>query len=197
MPTSTLPPMYSHFGAPGEETVQPPLAGVLPSVPKPLPITEDPKQGIVASDDGVPTWVTEHSGINSEWKSLMARYVAHHFVNYADPIQVASGTSLNSFMDAVIERQLDSLRTRKKGLDLVIITSNLQVVAKALARRPISVCRLSLTGGTYQGSLDSLPVIMRRAQWLPCGFSILGPCFLVQPLSRFATIYLSVLPLPR
>lgn len=98
-----------------------------------------------------PTWVAQHMVHRPEWKLAMARFVAHHFVNYADVIQVGSGTSLNVLMDAIIERQ----RTDNISLDLVVLTSNLQVVAKA-SQASDQQMQIILTGGTLQSSLDAL-----------------------------------------
>jgi DeoR/GlpR family transcriptional regulator of sugar metabolism len=106
---------------------------------------------VVPDEPGRPTWVTQHSGVHRDWKAVMARYAAHHLVNYGDVVQLGSGTSLNALMDAIIERQ----RTERTGLDLVVLTSNLQVVAKA-SRATDQPMQIILTGGTLQASLDSL-----------------------------------------
>lgn len=104
-----------------------------------------------------PSWVTHNSAVGVEWKKAIARYAATHIIGYGDVLQLASGTTLNYLMDEIIETQA----TRNTCLDLIILTSNLQVLAKgrdALYRNPSAFgnTQIILTGGMLSFALDSL-----------------------------------------
>jgi DeoR/GlpR family transcriptional regulator of sugar metabolism len=104
-----------------------------------------------------PGWVTECSQRSPQWKHALNRHAATHLIEYGDVIQVASGTTFNDLMDTIVEDQIRST----KPLDLIVLTSNLQVMAKgrdAQAREPrlFSSMQIVLTGGALQGSLESL-----------------------------------------
>ncbi len=97
-----------------------------------------------------PSWVSEHTEMARDWKTAAAHHAAFHLIEYGDVIQIGSGTTLNVLMDEIIERQ-----RKAPPLDLVILTSNLQVVAKNSRARGQRM-QIILTGGTLEPSLDSL-----------------------------------------
>lgn len=102
-------------------------------------------------------WVTECSRLAPEWKHALAHHAATHLIGYGDVIQLGSGTTFNCLMDKIIERQVKS----KKAFDLIVLTSNLQVLAKgrdAQTTNPsiFGTMQIVLTGGALQTSLDSL-----------------------------------------
>jgi DeoR/GlpR family transcriptional regulator of sugar metabolism len=106
---------------------------------------------------GPPAWVTRCSTFAPEWKRIIAGYAATHLMKYGDVAQMGSGTSFNSLMDKIIERACET----GEVLDLIILTSNLQVLAKgreAQLKYPhlFSTMQIILTGGAFQTSLDSL-----------------------------------------
>lgn len=102
-------------------------------------------------------WVTTSSGRQPKSKLAIAQYAAGHLIEYGDVIQLGSGTTLNALMDKIIERQLE----QKKALDLIILTSNLQVLSRASEAQSneqslLGTMQIILTGGALQPSLDSL-----------------------------------------
>jgi DeoR/GlpR family transcriptional regulator of sugar metabolism len=104
-----------------------------------------------------PAWVKQCSTFAPEWKRAIAEYSAIHLIDYGDVIQLGSGTTFNAVMDRIIERQLDT----KIALDLIILTSNLQVMAKGRDAQSkyqgiFGTMQIILTGGALQMSLDSL-----------------------------------------
>jgi DeoR/GlpR family transcriptional regulator of sugar metabolism len=103
-----------------------------------------------------PSWVTHNSEIGVEWKRAIARYAATHMIGYGDVLQLASGTTLNFLMEEIVETQAN-----QHTLDLIILTSNLQVLAKGrdtLYRNPSAFgnTQIILTGGMLSFALDSL-----------------------------------------
>jgi DeoR/GlpR family transcriptional regulator of sugar metabolism len=102
-------------------------------------------------------WVTTRSGRQPASKLAIAQYAAGHLIEYGDVIQLGSGTTLNALMDKIIERQIE----QKKALDLIILTSNLQVLSRASEAKSneqslLGTMQIILTGGALQPSLDSL-----------------------------------------
>ena len=109
-------------------------------------------QGLV-----IGAWVMESSRLAPEWKHALAHHAATHLIQYGDVIQLGSGTTFNCLMDKIIERQVRS----KKAFDLIILTTNLQVLAKGRDAQTMDpsifgTMQIVLTGGALQTSLDSL-----------------------------------------
>src|SRR5205823_2056836 len=72
-------------------------------------------------------------------------------------VQLAAGTTNMFIMDALIETQLKS----NKGLDIVIMTTSLPIIAKGREAKERHVeqlqgMQLILTGGALHGPTDSL-----------------------------------------
>jgi DeoR/GlpR family transcriptional regulator of sugar metabolism len=121
-----------------------------------------------------PTWVTYSSDVQPKLKRALAHYAAFHLIKYGNMLLIGSGTTLNSLMDEIIGRHIQE----KKAFDLIILTSNLQVMAKGrdaqlgmsrdaqsgrgksqnqpAATNLFSEMQTILTGGTLRSSLDSL-----------------------------------------
>jgi DeoR/GlpR family transcriptional regulator of sugar metabolism len=121
-----------------------------------------------------PTWVTYSSAVNPDLKRALAHYAAFHLIKYGNMLLIGSGTTLNSLMDEIIWRHI----LEKKAFDLIILTSNLQVMAKGrdaqlgtsrdaqlkitrgsdqpAVTNLFSEMQTILTGGTLRSSLDSL-----------------------------------------
>jgi DeoR/GlpR family transcriptional regulator of sugar metabolism len=104
-----------------------------------------------------PAWVKKCSRRAPDWKRVIANYAATHLIGYGDVIQLGSGTTFNALMDKVIERQL----VTEDALDLIVLTSNLQVLAKgrdaqSKDQRLFGTMQIILTGGSLNMSLDSL-----------------------------------------
>jgi DeoR/GlpR family transcriptional regulator of sugar metabolism len=111
----------------------------------------------VKSPSTVPAWVTQCSQLAPRWKQALSRHAASHLIRYGDVIQLGSGTTFNSLMDEIVDLQVKG----KKALDLIILTSNLQILAKgrdAQITDPsiFGTMQIVLTGGALQVSLDSL-----------------------------------------
>jgi DeoR/GlpR family transcriptional regulator of sugar metabolism len=93
-----------------------------------------------------------------EWKQVLAQHAATHLpLKYGQVIQIGSGTTLNYLMDEIIRVQT----AEDPALDLVIVTSNLQVFWRgrnALYDHPkqFANTQVILTGGLFHSSLDSL-----------------------------------------
>ena len=111
-----------------------------------------------SQDKGIePAWVKQCSTLAPEWKEAIAKYAAIHLIRYGDVIQVGSGTTFNALMDKIIERQLNN----KVALDLIILTSNLQVMSQGRGAQSrdqsiFGTMQIILTGGAFHMSLDSL-----------------------------------------
>jgi len=143
-----------------KSTLEPQLNGVHSTLPRPIPTS--------------PTWVTYSSEVHRELKRALAHYAAFHLIRYGNMLLIGSGTTLNSLMDEIIGRHIQE----KKAFDLIILTSNLQVMAKGrdaqlgmsrdaplgrgksqnqpAATNLFSEMQTILTGGTLRSSLDSL-----------------------------------------
>src|SRR5688572_30319364 len=120
-------------------------------------MTEDTATNPVGlGDSTVPAWLFRRISLAPQWKRALARYAATHLVKAGDVVQMASGTTLNCLMDELI-----SLQHNTGALDLLVMTTNLQVLAKgrdAHNSRPdvFGSMQIVLTGGTLHPSLDSL-----------------------------------------
>jgi len=116
-----------------------------------------------------PTWVTNCSEVYPDLKRALAHYAAFHLIKYGNMLLIGSGTTLNSLMDEIIRRHVQE----NKAFDLIILTSNLQVMAKGRdaqlgisrevqdaqeqpATNLFGEMQTILTGGTLRSSLDSL-----------------------------------------
>jgi hypothetical protein len=131
--------------APSKETIAPSIR-----------VTNMSREAYVGPGGVLGAWVTECSQRKPKWKHALAHHTATHLIQYGDVIQLGSGTTFNSLMEKIIELQ----ESRKKAYDLIILTTNLQVLAKgrdAQARDPMfSATQIVLTGGALQVSLESL-----------------------------------------
>jgi DeoR/GlpR family transcriptional regulator of sugar metabolism/ribosome-binding protein aMBF1 (putative translation factor) len=111
----------------------------------------------IADVPPAPTWVAQSTAMELEWKRAIARYAASHLIRYGDALQLGPGTTLNCLMDAIIDRQ----ESQNSALDLIILTSNLQILAKGRNAHYknssiFETMQIILTGGALQTSLDSL-----------------------------------------
>ena len=105
----------------------------------------------------LPAWVQRCSELAFEWKQALAQHVATHLLGYGMAIQVGSGTTFNYLMDEIIAIQ----RHKREPLDLIILTTNLQVMEKGRDARHADPdifhdSQIILTGGSLQLSLHSL-----------------------------------------
>ncbi|SPF36039.1 hypothetical protein SBA4_180041 [Candidatus Sulfopaludibacter sp. SbA4] len=97
------------------------------------------------------TWVARHKDMAMEWKRAIARWVANHYIRYGDVVQVGSGTQMTTFIEGIQDRQSD----KKERLDLLVLTSNLEVAPTG--RQPGKYpMRIILTGGEVLESLYCL-----------------------------------------
>jgi len=107
-------------------------------------------------DVNAPAWVVRCSNLAVDYKLALAQYSATHLIKGGTVVQMASGTTLNCLMDEIIRVQ-----NTTGPLDLLILTNNLQVLAKgrdAYNSMPgtFGTMQIVLTGGTLHPSLDSL-----------------------------------------
>jgi DeoR/GlpR family transcriptional regulator of sugar metabolism len=113
------------------------------------------------------TWIQKRSKEAVEWKSALARYSATHLVDHGDIVYIASGTQMSALMWEIVSRQAS-----KELLDLLVVTSNLQIVG--MGRQPFvndqssdpeeaarflnafQATQILVIGGVHHPSLDSL-----------------------------------------
>jgi len=103
------------------------------------------------------TWVQTRSEVAIDWKRALGKYAATHFILHGDVVQGGPGTTNVEFMDAIVARQVAT----KRGLDLIFMTTSLPVMAKGRDAKEKHVdilqgMQLILTGGAFQGPIDSL-----------------------------------------
>jgi hypothetical protein len=92
------------------------------------------------------SWVVARSQNAPEWKKALAGYASTHLIEPQQMIQIGSGTTLNSLMDAIVARQVK---------DLQILTTNLQVLTKGrTVQNALGAMNIIFTGGTLNSSLD-------------------------------------------
>jgi DeoR/GlpR family transcriptional regulator of sugar metabolism len=105
----------------------------------------------------LPAWVQMSSEVAVDWKQALARHAATHLLNYGNAVQIGSGTTFNFLMDQIVDRQ----KHKRQPLDLIILTTNLQVLEKGRDARHadpeiFNDMQIILTGGSLQLSLHSL-----------------------------------------
>jgi DeoR/GlpR family transcriptional regulator of sugar metabolism len=103
------------------------------------------------------TWNLTRSQFAIDWKRALGIHTATHFIKHGDVVQGGPGTTNVALMDAIVERQV----TMKRGLDLIFMTTSLPVMAKGRDAKEKHVeilqgMQLILTGGAFQGPIDSL-----------------------------------------
>jgi len=103
------------------------------------------------------TWVQTRSEVAIDWKRALGNHAATHFIQHGDVVQGGPGTTNVEFMDAIVARQV----TTKRGLDLIFMTTSLPVMARGRDAKEKHVdilqgMQLILTGGAFQGPIDSL-----------------------------------------
>ena len=103
------------------------------------------------------TWVQTRSGVAIDWKRAIGTFAATHFIQHGDVVQGGPGTTNVEFMGAIVARQVAT----KRGLDLIFMTTSLPVMAKGRDAKEKHVdilqgMQLILTGGAFQGPIDSL-----------------------------------------
>lgn len=103
------------------------------------------------------TWVQTRSEVAIEWKRAVSNYAATHLIKHGDVVQGGPGTTNVEFMEALVARQVAT----KRGLDLIFMTTSLPVMAKGRDAKEKHVeilqgMQLILTGGAFQGPIDSL-----------------------------------------
>ena len=110
-----------------------------------------------STEDSRPSWVQHCEKENVDWKHALGHFAATHLMKYGTVAQIGSGTTFTVLMDHIIERQTE----QKDPLDLIILTTNLQVMEKgrdAQKEHPelFNTMQIILTGGAFQLSLHSL-----------------------------------------
>lgn len=119
---------------------------------------------------GERTWIEKRSKEAVDWKSALAQYGATHLVGHGDALYVGSGTTLSQIVFEIISRQASG-----ELLDLLVITSNLQVIgmgrekpgveknsndreqeAQARFLKAFQATQIAVTGGVLNPSLDAL-----------------------------------------
>jgi DeoR/GlpR family transcriptional regulator of sugar metabolism len=103
------------------------------------------------------TWVQTRSEVAIEWKRAVSNYAATHLIQHGDVVQGGPGTTNVEFMESLVARQVAT----KRGLDLIFMTTSLPVMAKGRDAKEKHVeilqgMQLILTGGAFQGPIDSL-----------------------------------------
>jgi DeoR/GlpR family transcriptional regulator of sugar metabolism len=105
----------------------------------------------------LPAWVQRCSEVAIDWKQAIASHAATHLLRYGIAIQIGSGTTFSRLMDEIVAMQ----KRKSEPLDLVILTTNLQVLEKGRDARHadpeiFNDMQIILTGGSLQLSLHSL-----------------------------------------
>ena len=113
---------------------------------------ESPRRG-----RSITAWNDYHVKNQAGTKSVLANYVATHCVSFGQVIQMASGTTITAVMQKLIERQI----TTEMPLELVVMTTNLEIANMARAAildHPaiFATQQVLLTGGELHPSLRSL-----------------------------------------
>src|SRR5437867_4468891 len=78
-------------------------------------VAEQEKEGGLSA-----SWVQHWTGEHKDLKHALAHHAATHLIDYGAVIQVGSGTTLNYFMEQVVELQ----KVNHTPLDLMILTTN-------------------------------------------------------------------------
>jgi DeoR/GlpR family transcriptional regulator of sugar metabolism len=105
----------------------------------------------------MPAWVQMCSGVAIDWKRAISQHVVLHFIKYGMAVQMGSGTTFNILMDEIVSLQ----KRKRQPLDLIILTTNLQVLEKGRDARNahpeiFNDMQIILTGGSLHSSLHSL-----------------------------------------
>jgi len=105
----------------------------------------------------ISAWNDHHEKKQATPKAVVAQYVATHLVQFGQVIQMASGTTLTAVMNKLIERQTIT----KKPLELIIMTTNLDIAnlareASLVHPAIFATQQVLLTGGELHPSLLSL-----------------------------------------
>ena len=92
-----------------------------------------------------------------KWKRALGLHAATHLIKHGDVIQGGPGTTNVALMNELVERQIAT----KRGLDLIIMTTSLPIMAVGRDAKEKHVeilqgMQLILTGGALQGPIDSL-----------------------------------------
>ena len=74
------------------------------------------------------TWIQKRSTLEVDEKHLLARYAAWHLVSHGQVLFLGTGSTLCALMREVIGRQVQDV-----ALDLLVVTSNLQIVGMGRA----------------------------------------------------------------
>lgn len=116
----------------------------------------------VGTDHKPPTardtsWVSYHSGLNVDYKRAISAYAVSHYLEFGQVIQLGSGTTLNALMSQITDYQ----RNMQKPLDLIILTTNLEIaqMGKEAAESDPKIfhsTQVIITGGILLPSLYSL-----------------------------------------
>lgn len=138
------------------------------------------------------TWVQTRGEVAIGWKRALGDHAATHLIRYGDVVQAAPGTTNVEFMSSIVDRQVAT----KRGLDLIFMTTSLPVMAKGRDAKEkhadiLQGMQLILTGGAFQGPIDSLvgPYAvqgirseMLRPNWVFFGSAglSLGPTFTIR-----------------
>jgi len=91
------------------------------------------------------------------WKRAIARHASTHLIEYGSAVQMGAGTTFSMLMDEIVAQQVQT----KKSLDLIVMTTNLEVMAKGRDARMVHAdllqsMQIILTGGSLQSSLGAL-----------------------------------------
>jgi len=76
------------------------------------------------------TWIKKRSTEAVPSKTALAQFSATHFVGHGDIACIATGTQMSTLMWEIVSRQ-----ATEEHLDLLIVTSNLQIVG--MGRDPL------------------------------------------------------------
>lgn len=103
------------------------------------------------------SWISLSAQRAQEWKQAMGIFATTHYIHYGMTMQVGSGTTMNVLTDEIIARQ----RATRMPLDLNILTSNLQVLARVQEAKVSDpggsgFTDVILAGGELNASLDCL-----------------------------------------
>jgi DeoR/GlpR family transcriptional regulator of sugar metabolism len=131
-----------------------------PSTCEAPPLDASAHNGTHGQDDRreiLPAWVQRCSDLAINWKKALSVHSVTHLLRYGDAIQMGSGTTFSRLMDEIIDLQ----KRKREPLDLVILTTNLQVLEQGRDARQADPeifhdMQIILTGGSLQLSLHSL-----------------------------------------
>jgi DeoR/GlpR family transcriptional regulator of sugar metabolism len=102
------------------------------------------------------TWVATLTKREASYKDALARYIANHYIEYANVLLVPSGTTGAAVVKWIFDQQVET----HQPLDLVILTNNLSILAEGGERKLhqpdlFGNTQIISTGGALQQSINS------------------------------------------